>query len=380
MSFPASPVLNEVFIADGKAWKFDGTNWVIPKKASTLPWELVTGKPTYFPADWSSTVANIPDYFNAKVISSEFPPTNQVTGTLWWDETNKRLYVYQSNVWVETSVALREKFISIDPDIINYVTAVETADGAPLEQEVVTAYEAFIRGCKIDGIWNSIKASCILAGARTFAGAIIPLAGVTHTYVLNSNGNIVTHYNRKTGMLFPRDGVSINSNRLHTAESFTDRHISAYVTQAGDGQIVGNNDSLYRGSFISSPASGTKYLFGVAGDSNDWNSATVTPDIPETTTGFLGASRGANSDAGTQTRLTPSSHYVYRGIGATYDRPKNANTSTSSEAIKVGGFANLGGYEGNKRVSFYSVGASLDLSKLDARVTKLMTTLSTVIP
>jgi hypothetical protein len=377
MSFPASPVLNEVFIAGGKAWKFDGTNWVIPQKASTLPWELVTGKPTYFPADWSSTVANIPNYFNAKVIVSDMPPTNAVEGTVWFDATNERQYTYQQGLWIDPTVGVRTRYISVDPDVINYIEAVEAADGEPLEQDVVTALEAFILGCKVDGIWDAIKSSCIFAGARTFAGSIIPLAGVTHTYVLNI-GNIVTHYNRKTGMLFPRDGVSVNSNRGHTAESFTDRHIAAYVTAAGAGQIVGNSDSLYRGSFISAPSS--VYLFGVAGNSNDWNFGAATPDIPNTTTGFLGASRGANSDAGTQTRLTPSSHYVYRGGGATYDRFFNASTGASSEPIKIGGFVNLGGYEGNKRVSFYSVGASLDLSKLDARVTKLMTTLSTVIP
>ena len=364
MSFPASPVLNEVFIADGKAWKFDGTNWVIPKKG--LPeWDEIRFKPVYF---------------DAKVIVSDMPPTNAVEGTLWFDATNERQYTYQQGLWIEPAASVRTRYISVDPDVVNYIEAVEAADGEPLEQDVVTSLEAFILGCKIDGIWDAIKSSCILAGARTFAGAIIPLAGVTHTYVLNSSGNIVTHYNRKTGMLFPRHGVSINSNRLHTAESFTDRHISAYVTQAGDGQIVGNSDSNYRGSFIANPANITKYAFGVAGDSSDWNSATVTPDIPETTTGFLGASRGANSDAGTQTRLTPSSHYVYRGLGATYDRPQNARTSTSSQPIKVGGFSNLGGYEGNKRVSFYSVGASLDLSKLDARVTKLMTKLNAVLP
>jgi hypothetical protein len=40
---------------------------------------------------------------------------------------------------------------------------------------------AFVKGCKADGIWSAIKASCILAGADTLAGALVPLVGAAPT-------------------------------------------------------------------------------------------------------------------------------------------------------------------------------------------------------
>lgn len=361
MSFPASPVLNEVFIAGGKAWKFDGTNWVIPQKASTLPWELVTGKPTYFPADWSSTVANIPNYFNAKVISSEFPPTNQVTGTIWWDEVNQRLYVYQSNVWVETSVALREKFITIDPDVINYVTAVETADGAPLEQDVVTAYEAFILGCKIDGIWDSIKASCILAGARTLAGAIIPLAGIAPVNV----GFASSAYNRKTGL---KGGTPISgrlsANRVNNADPTSSKHLAVFITESpardGTGLIIGHGEGAYRTNLVTT-ATDVRFHINSASSLTSNVLSDASPVL-----GLFAASRNSSSTISA----------VLNGAAYTFT---NTALSAGSEASSVLN-RNDGGRNSNARISFYSIGESIDLAKLDNRVTKLMTTLSTVIP
>ena len=88
-----------------------------------------------------------------------------------------------------------------DPDAQTYLRAVETADalGLPLEQGVQQAVNQFVIGCKADGIWNAIKASCILAGARTLAGALVPLVGTAPTNV----GPFVsgTDYNRKTGLV-----------------------------------------------------------------------------------------------------------------------------------------------------------------------------------
>lgn len=379
MSFPASPVLNEVFIAGGKAWKFDGTNWVIPQKASTLPWELVTGKPTYFPADWSSTVANIPNYFNAKVISSEFPPTNQVTGTIWWDEVNQRLYVYQSNVWVETSVALREKFITIDPDVINYVTAVETADGAPLEQDVVTAYEAFILGCKIDGIWGEIKTGCILAGARTMAGAMVSLTGL---YSPTPVSPIPTSfYNRKTGF---GGTYGFNTNYPNLLNDKQNRHISIYITEpesryegtpdpTPDGGIsehnqfglITNSISSYGGTIITADKNAGVYHAVVAQQGTDATRTSQPYNLP----GFVGATR---INSGNFTFRANATNQILNMPVRTQAMPGDNYYIKTSSGHSYGA--------SNARIAFYSCGANLDLEKLDARVTKLMTTLSTVIP
>jgi len=53
-----------------------------------------------------------------------------------------------------------------------------------------------VLGCKADGVWSAIKASCILAGARTLAGALVPLVGPDP----NSFYFVAGNYNRKTGL------------------------------------------------------------------------------------------------------------------------------------------------------------------------------------
>jgi hypothetical protein len=66
---------------------------------------------------------------------------------------------------------------TFDPDAAAYLRAVEAADGQALETPVKRAVDDFFRGTKADGTFSALKASCILCGARTLAGALVPLAG-----------------------------------------------------------------------------------------------------------------------------------------------------------------------------------------------------------
>ena len=77
-----------------------------------------------------------------------------------------------------------------------YIKSIETADGQALEPQTKIAINTFIRGCKIDGNWDAIKSSCILAGARTLNGALISLKGTAPTNV----NFISSDYNRATGL------------------------------------------------------------------------------------------------------------------------------------------------------------------------------------
>jgi len=70
---------------------------------------------------------------------------------------------------------LRPRQTGGDPDALLYIAAVQAADGQPLEAGVRKAISDFVVGCKADGIWSAIKASCLLMGARTLAGALTPL-------------------------------------------------------------------------------------------------------------------------------------------------------------------------------------------------------------
>ena len=51
-----------------------------------------------------------------------------------------------------------------DADATAYIAAVEAADGQALEAGVKTAINTFVVGCKADGIWTALKASCIQIG------------------------------------------------------------------------------------------------------------------------------------------------------------------------------------------------------------------------
>jgi hypothetical protein len=81
-------------------------------------------------------------------------------------------------------------------------------------------------GCKQDGIWTAIKASCILAGARTLTGALVPLAGTAPT-----NFNFVdADYNRKTGLVGNGSNKYLNSNRAGNADPQNSFHHAVYGT------------------------------------------------------------------------------------------------------------------------------------------------------
>jgi hypothetical protein len=71
---------------------------------------------------------------------------------------------------------------TFDPDAAAYLRAVEAADGQALETPVKRAVDDFFKGTKADGtFWDALKASCILCGARTLAGALVPLVGTAPT-------------------------------------------------------------------------------------------------------------------------------------------------------------------------------------------------------
>ena len=62
-----------------------------------------------------------------------------------------------------------------DADAIDYLSRMATTDGAGVETGVAVAVDAFFRDAKDSGVLSSIRSSCILAGARTLAGALVPL-------------------------------------------------------------------------------------------------------------------------------------------------------------------------------------------------------------
>jgi hypothetical protein len=118
---------------------------------------------------------------------------------------------------------------ALDSDAAAYIAAVEAADGQSLEVDVKTAINNFIVGCKADGIWTALKASCILSGARTLSGALVPLVGTAPTN-FNFWGDADPHWANVSLLL--------RMNGANASTTFTDSSSNALtVTRSGSAQI-----------------------------------------------------------------------------------------------------------------------------------------------
>jgi hypothetical protein len=124
-----------------------------------------------------------------------------------------------------------------DADASAYITAVETADNESLEPEIREAITEFVVGCKIRGIWDSIKSCCLLCGARTQAGAIVPLKG--NAPILTS---FVGDYNRENGLR--RVSGTYNINRNNNADPQNNKHVAVYPTSIDYGTSGSNNRAI----------------------------------------------------------------------------------------------------------------------------------------
>jgi hypothetical protein len=254
-------------------------------------------------------------------------------------------------------VVLRKGWQPMDADAAAYITAVETADTEPLEERTKIAIDNFVLGCKADGIWSAIKASCILAGARTLTGALVPLVGTAPTNVSFVSGD----YNRKTGLVGDGSTKYLNSNRANNADPQNSQHLSVHITQQG-GTALGSLIGAATGS------TGSSYFYKLGTTFNTCSRANNVEDTVSASGGFVAINRAnsaqytvrANSTVSTfsRTSVTPISTAIYVfGLGTDYPS-----------------------FNSNARLAFYSIGESLNLALLDARVTDLINAFGAAIP
>jgi hypothetical protein len=262
------------------------------------------------------------------------------------------------------SPRLLRPILSGDPDALRYIAAVQAADQQSLELPVRKAITDFIVGCKADGIWSAIKASCILAGARTLSGALVPLVGTAPT----NNGPFVTgDYNRKTGLIGNGSSKYLDSNRNTNTDPQDSFHHAVYCAVAGtnQGAYIGAGGGGTGATQISvGSISGTLYL--------GYRNRNATVDQPANNSGseflqsnagsrLIGSSRAAS---GSFTRRFGSDTI---STSRTSQTPHNGNQlvfARNSDANAVGVWTDA-------RLAFYSIGESLDLALLDTRVSRL---------
>jgi hypothetical protein len=249
------------------------------------------------------------------------------------------------------------KVFTYDTDAGAYIQRVEGASGdnAALEPATRQAINNFVIGCKQDGIWNAIKASCILSGARTLNGALQPLVGTAPT-----NFNFVSgDYNRKTGLVGNATNKYLNSNRNNNADPQNSQHLSVY---ASSGETGGANKGYLA---IAGTDNGVSHIIAL-NTSASFRSRSSTPTSFNFNSGFLGVNRAV------------SSQYTLRAQNTTPAATAADSVTPISENLIVFG-RGLANYT-NARLAFYSIGESLDLALLDARVTALITAFGVVIP
>lgn len=245
---------------------------------------------------------------------------------------------------------------SFDSDASTYIDAVETADGQALETGVRIAINDFVLGCKQDEIWDAIKASCILAGARTLDGALVPLTGGAPT-----NFNFVSgDYDRETGLVGDGSTKYLDSKRNNNADPQNSNHNAVYVSTA---QI--NTIGIYIGTGASDPGRNNLGHNPPAPESFARNRSSGAATFAVISTGFIGHSRSSETS------------FVFRANGS--NTIANEVSTTPENAI-VDVFRRGTGSYANARLAFYSIGESLDLATLDTRVSNLITAIGAAIP
>jgi len=258
-----------------------------------------------------------------------------------------------------------------DADATAYIEAVEAADTAAgqsggLEESTRKAIENFVVGCKADGNWNAIKASCILAGARTLSGALTtlkPSSAGGNIGPTNVGGLFVSgDYNRKTGLVGNGSTKYLDSNRTTNSDPQNNYSVSVWIHTAG---APSNSTQLY----LSGGAVSGGTALGMSSSqlfSRNRNSGFLLHDA-STATGFFGSSR------------SESATYITRNGGINTPR---VQTSQSPSGLSTQIFADSpdATFKSNARIAFYSIGESLDLALLDARVTTLINSFATSIP
>ena len=239
-----------------------------------------------------------------------------------------------------------------DEDAGNYIQAVETADAQALEPATRKAINNFVIGCKADGTWDAIKASCILAGARTLAGALVPLVGTAPT---NVGGLFVSgDYTRKTGLIGNGSTKYLNSNRAGNTDPDTNSHISVYNTTTETGFYIGANGPVQANEL----QNGLVYF----------QNRSVT--VPTGATGFYGAERTGSVLTG-RAGNTNATSTVNLGL---------LTSPSSTYAIFARNISGVPAAYTNARLAFYSIGEALNLALLDGRVTDLINAFAVTIP
>lgn len=245
-----------------------------------------------------------------------------------------------------------------DPDAAAYIANVEAADGQSLEQLVKEAITGFVIDCKTTGIWSAIQSCCLLCGARTLNGALVPLKGSAPTNFNSLFNN--NDYSRDIGLKGNGSSKYLNTNFLATSLDQNNFHFSMYIStlsSAGTQKtyMADGGRNMYRPiTNNTSTQFNINASFGASG--GDLNMAS--------SIGFCGLSRDNASNftinVGSRNRT-----YVANSI---------IDSGTLGGTMRIFGRNGNGvmGEFSDGRISFYSIGNSIDLKNLNMCVNRFI--------
>ncbi|MFZ9960568.1 MAG: hypothetical protein ACO3GP_09265 [Candidatus Limnocylindrus sp.] len=239
-----------------------------------------------------------------------------------------------------------EVWSSYDADAAAYFAAIASA-GSSISAANKAAVDAFVKGCKADGIWTAIKACCLLAGPDDLTGALVPLVGTAPTNVNFVSGD----YNRTTGLVGDGSTKYLDSNRAGNAEAQNNCSYWVRVTTTGSGAYMGNT--------ISSAVSGQILL--AFNNGYRIKSGTITTTGSVVNNSLCGMSRSLPSEFSIRTNGATTNHLV---------------ASDGNQAANIRVFSRINVAYSNARISAYGIGESIDLALLDARLTTYMAALT----
>jgi hypothetical protein len=250
----------------------------------------------------------------------------------------------------------------MDSDAAAYITAVESADGATLPTNIKNAIDAFVVGCKADGIWTPIKAACFLAGPKTLAGALTPLVGSAPTNV--SNLFVAGDHNQLTGLQSNGTTKHLNSNRNNNADGQDNVHQAVWVSSPHSsgsvGAYIGAGGAATLGAthLLADRTANNYTVFRNRADTNASTNFVTMP--PGSSVGLIAHSRSLAAS------FTARTNGLSTSFSLASNTPVNANVFVFGR--------NSGGLNlpANARLAFYSIGEAIDLALLDARLTTYM--------
>lgn len=257
----------------------------------------------------------------------------------------------------------KESYTPTDPDALDYILRVETADSQSLENGVKKAIDDFFICLKDEGIFDDIKTGCILAGARTIEGALETLVGTNSP----STGFTQSAYDRKIGIKGDSSNI-INSDRPSNTDPQNDHHVAVYQTEPMSNEtqrsLFGAGTTVQFGSVQAigdtrNTTNQNNWIFRMRSSSSFTTTNTTAP--ARDYVGFIGVSRSSSANFNIRVNSTNFNTSIAS------QNPRTTNTvifgrgTPASPAIQT-----------DARIAFYSIGEATDLTKLETCIETLL--------